>query len=223
MGLRPEHVEALAAPVLAGAADMVVGQFRSGCLCTDLAQRLAPGLSGQRALRRALLPDNLACLGYAVESALEECARQGNWRVLRVALDGVSQVVKEKKRGFLRGAWQRWQMYQEIAGYKLRTRWRRHLFVPPAGLVPRSLLLAVLLSIIWYQGQNILWAKAESASLPALAEFRLGPRVLVAPPSGRRVAGGPRPDRPGQTGWQGGADGLDALRRWLPPRGGSLV
>ncbi|MGB9920729.1 MAG: PIG-L family deacetylase, partial [Moorellales bacterium] len=216
LGLRPEHVETLAAPVLAGRADMVVGLFRSGRLSTDLAQRLAPGLSGQRALRRALLPHNLACLGYAVESALEECARQGNWRVRRVALEGVSQVVKEKKRGFLRGAWQRWKMYQEIAGYKLRPRRQRPLPALPAGLVTRALLLAVLLGIAWYQGQNILWARAESAVLAPLPEFRLGPRVLVVSPhpddeslgAGGLIAQARREGREVRVVWMTAGDGF---------------
>ena len=52
VGLTPEHIHALAEPVLAGEVDMTRGLFSGGRLQTTLAQYLAPQLSGQRAILR---------------------------------------------------------------------------------------------------------------------------------------------------------------------------
>src|SRR5699024_10434176 len=72
IGLAPEHVRALAAPVLAGEADMTRGVFAGARWRTTTAQRLAPQLGGQRALRRAALlaVPGLAESRYGVEVGL---------------------------------------------------------------------------------------------------------------------------------------------------------
>ena len=54
VGLRAEHVELILEPVVSGEADMCVGVFQGGRYWTDLAQRLAPHISGQRAISRDL-------------------------------------------------------------------------------------------------------------------------------------------------------------------------
>src|SRR6185312_11910371 len=54
IGLRPEHLRALVAPVVSGKAAMALGIFGGGRFWTDLAQRIAPNISGQRALLRNL-------------------------------------------------------------------------------------------------------------------------------------------------------------------------
>jgi glycosyltransferase involved in cell wall biosynthesis len=123
-GLQPEHVRALAAPVLAGTADMTRGVFQGGRWSTTAAQRLAPQLAGQRALRRALL---LAVPGlegsrYGVEVAITGYAKGAAWRTLDVALNGVSQITKEEKHGLLRGLLVRFRMYLEIVVQVLRRR-----------------------------------------------------------------------------------------------------
>ena len=51
VGLQKGHIEALLAPVSSGQADMSVGIFQKGRWNTDLAQKLSPNLSGQRAFR----------------------------------------------------------------------------------------------------------------------------------------------------------------------------
>ena len=50
VGLTTRHVEDLLRPVLAGTAEVCVGQIKR-----DLMQKLFPNFSGQRALRRAVL------------------------------------------------------------------------------------------------------------------------------------------------------------------------
>ncbi len=116
VGLEPAHVRALAAPVLAGEADMTRGVFRGGRWSTSAAQRLTPQLNGQRALsRRGLLavPD-LAGSRYGVEILIGAHARRAGWRCRDVALEGVSQVMKEEKRGLLVGVLRRAGMYLDI-------------------------------------------------------------------------------------------------------------
>ncbi len=127
VGLRPEHVAALAAPVLSGAADMARGMFTGGRLSTSLAQRVTPQLSGQRALSRdALLGvPGLGESRYGVEVAITRHAIDSGWRLVEVPLPGVSQVMKEEKRGLLRGLGARARMYRDIVRTLLTERWRR--------------------------------------------------------------------------------------------------
>lgn len=126
-GLAPEHLRALAAPVLAGGVDMTRGVFVGGRWRTAAAQRLAPQLNGQRAVRRDLLRavPGLADSRYGVEVAITEHARRAGWSRLDVPLEGVSQVMKEEKRGLWTGLRVRARMYGEILATLARSLLRR--------------------------------------------------------------------------------------------------
>lgn len=117
VGLTPEHVHALAEPVLAGEVDMTRGLFSGGRVQTTLAQYLAPQLSGQRAILRGKLAAvaDLQSSRYGVEIAITKQAQRAKWRTRDIWLAGVSQVMKEEKRGFLRGFFIRLKMYGDIA------------------------------------------------------------------------------------------------------------
>jgi CTP:molybdopterin cytidylyltransferase MocA len=117
VGLTPEHVCALAEPVLAGEVDMTRGLFSGGRMQTTLAQYLAPQLSGQRAILRGKLAAvaELQSSRYGVEIAITKQAQRAKWRTRDIWLAGVSQVMKEEKRGFLRGFFIRLKMYGDIA------------------------------------------------------------------------------------------------------------
>ena len=125
-GLRPKHVRALVQPVATGRADMTRGVFVGGRWATALAQRMLPVLNGQRALlRKGLLEvPGLADSRYGVEIAIAEHAKSEGWTTLDVPLPGVSQVVKEEKRGLVRGVLVRLRMYAEILWAYLRRPWR---------------------------------------------------------------------------------------------------
>ncbi|MGE5507043.1 MAG: glycosyltransferase family 2 protein [Chitinophagales bacterium] len=116
LGLTAAHLQALAGPVLAGDADMTMGLFESGRISTDLAQKLTPFLTGQRAMRRAtfLAVPGVADAGFGVEVAISHYAKEANLRVTKVTLSGVSQVMKEEKRGFRAGFRSRLRMYWEL-------------------------------------------------------------------------------------------------------------
>lgn len=116
IGLRVHHIEALVRPVINEEADMSVGIFEDGRLATDLAQKIAPFLSGQRAIKRELFENipELEHTRYGIEVALSRHAEEHNTRVSMVELYDVSQVMKEEKRGFVKGFCARMKMYWEI-------------------------------------------------------------------------------------------------------------
>jgi hypothetical protein len=102
--------------VVQGSADATVGLFEGGRLPTDLAQALAPFLSGQRALRRPLL-GHVALeedAGFGVELAIHRTLKKLGVRVQEVILQDVSQVLKEEKLGLYKGLAARMKMYWEI-------------------------------------------------------------------------------------------------------------
>lgn len=116
LGLTTALVANLAGPVVDGKADMTIGVFGAGRAATDLAQFIAPNLSGQRAIARSTFLDlpGIAESRYGVEVALSNFARDLGLRVAKVSLPGVTQVMKEEKRGFWRGFVQRLRMYWDI-------------------------------------------------------------------------------------------------------------
>lgn len=118
VGIQPHHVRALLAPVYHGAADMALGVFCSGRGVTDLAQRLTPFLTGQRAVKRwvlDMLNEDVWNTGYGIEMVLTRYARKYNLKVMEVPLYGVTHAMKEEKMGVMRGMAARVKMYWEIA------------------------------------------------------------------------------------------------------------
>lgn len=121
IGLTSAHVEALVRPLMLGDADMAVALFQGGRWRTDWAQRLAPNISGQRALRRDFflsLP-GLANARYSIETVITAEARARGLRVTHVPWRGVTHVLKEEKLGFAGGTFERVRMYRQIAAYRL--------------------------------------------------------------------------------------------------------
>lgn len=116
VGLKPEHVDDLVRPVLSGDWDMTVGIFANGRFATDLAQKVAPFLSGQRAIRREILEgiSGIEISRYGVEVALTRYVHRHHVRIKEVVLKDVSHVMKEEKMGFVRGFTERLRMYWDI-------------------------------------------------------------------------------------------------------------
>jgi len=117
VGLQPEQVEQLASTYFKEQVDMVVGVFRNGRLNTDLSQTLAPYLSGQRVLSRALwqrIQRKVQDMDFGVEIALKKLSIKEGWREAKVELNGVTHVMKEKKRGLGKGLRDRLKMYKDI-------------------------------------------------------------------------------------------------------------
>ncbi|NPV52274.1 MAG: glycosyltransferase [Firmicutes bacterium] len=115
VGLTAGHIRALLEPVLDGEADMVVGVFGKGRVATDLAQKISPWLSGQRAVRRDLLESlDLDIAHFGVEVALTRHMSRSGARVRTVTLEGLTHLMKEEKMGFGRGFLARLKMYWDI-------------------------------------------------------------------------------------------------------------
>jgi len=117
IGLTPKHVEDLIDPVIAGETAMTIGIFEKGRLTTDLAQFVAPYLSGQRCLKKELFArmDDLEASRFGVEAALTKYAEEQHISTKEVELAGMSHIMKEEKLGLAKGLAARMKMYWEIA------------------------------------------------------------------------------------------------------------
>ncbi len=126
-GLRGEHIDQILRPILDDQCDMCIGVFRGGKFWSDTAQRMAPYISGQRAMRRSLF-ESIPFMGeirMGVEVTINTYAKRARARVLRVVLRGVSNTHKERKMGLVKGTAARAKMYKEIARAMMRMRRRR--------------------------------------------------------------------------------------------------
>lgn len=116
IGLRKEHILSLVKPVLTDAADMSIGIFNNGRLTTDLAHRIAPYLSGQRAVKKRIIDEipDMDISRYGVEAAVTLYFKKCCARIMTIQLQGLTHIMKEEKLGFLRGFGARMRMYWDI-------------------------------------------------------------------------------------------------------------
>jgi len=123
IGLQPSHIRSLLWPVLHDTADMTVGIFGDGRVATDLAQIVAPYLSGQRAVKRHILEEmfreepDAGRARFGIEVALTRHVKHRGHRVEEVLLEEMSHRMKEEKLGLVKGAAARIKMYYEILKY----------------------------------------------------------------------------------------------------------
>ncbi|MGI5823563.1 MAG: glycosyltransferase family 2 protein [Dethiobacteria bacterium] len=122
LGLTPKHVLDLLEPVINNDVDMTIGLFEGGRIATDLAQKMAPYLSGQRALKFSLLEkiSDLDIARFGVEMALNRFMESAAISVQEVVLHDMSHVMKEEKMGVWKGMAARMKMYWEIIKYLTR-------------------------------------------------------------------------------------------------------
>lgn len=116
VGLTAEHVQGLITPLLEGEAEMTVGIFGRGRMATDLAQIVAPYLSGQRGMRKEVIQqiEHIDDSGFGVELLLNRYADEHHLSVREVELAGMTHVMKEEKLGITRGFAARLKMYWDI-------------------------------------------------------------------------------------------------------------
>ncbi|MFY9279838.1 MAG: glycosyltransferase family 2 protein [Caldicoprobacterales bacterium] len=117
IGLTQELVKDMILPIIHGYADMTLGIFCSGRSVTDLAQKIAPYLTGQRAMKRWVL-DRLDLedwqTGFGIEMAITRLAKNSDLRIMKVPLPNVTHAMKEEKMGLVKGVAARAKMYWEI-------------------------------------------------------------------------------------------------------------
>lgn len=116
IGLTEKHVWDLIEPVIDNKADMTIGIFKKGRMVTDLAQKVTPYLSGQRAIKKSIIDKipNIDITRYGVEVALTKYVDKFNVRVQEVDLPDMTHVTKEEKLGIIRGVHARLKMYWDI-------------------------------------------------------------------------------------------------------------
>lgn len=116
IGLTPKHVRELILPVMNNETEMTIGIFKNGRVVTDLAQKVTPYLSGQRALKKYILDriPNIDITRYGVEVALTKYAEKNLIRTKEVILEDMTHVTKEEKMGLIKGMQARFKMYWEI-------------------------------------------------------------------------------------------------------------
>ena len=116
VGMDGGKVDAIVRPVAEERADMAIGVFRHGRGATDLAQFLAPYISGQRAMKRQvfLAIPRIDGVRSGVETAITRYFRSRGLRVERVTLAGCTHHMKEEKLGFIKGFASRMRMYADI-------------------------------------------------------------------------------------------------------------
>ncbi|MCW5933452.1 MAG: glycosyltransferase family 2 protein [Fimbriimonadia bacterium] len=125
IGFQPEHVRDLIHPVVAEECVMAVGVLKGGRFRTDLAQKITPFISGQRALLRSVFLEvpGIEEARYGVEIALTVYTRRKRYPVSQVSLFGITHTMKEEKLGWWKGTLSRIKMYWEIL--KAFTRYSR--------------------------------------------------------------------------------------------------
>lgn len=116
VGLTEQHVTDLVDPVIKNEADMTIGIFKNGRMVTDLAQKVTPYLSGQRAIKKSIIDKipNIDITRYGVEVALTKYVEKFSIRVKEVDLPDMTHVTKEEKLGLLKGVQARLKMYWDI-------------------------------------------------------------------------------------------------------------
>lgn len=116
IGLTKKHVQDLILPVIKNEADMTIGIFKNGRIVTDLAQKVTPYLSGQRAVKKSLLDKipNIDISRYGVEVALTKFVEKNDISTMEVYLEDMTHVTKEEKLGLIKGVQARLKMYWDI-------------------------------------------------------------------------------------------------------------
>jgi len=116
VGLKVQHVFQLVEPVVQEEADVTIGVFEEGRFATDFAQKIAPLLSGQRAIRTNVLKNisEMEIARFGVEVAINRYIKREGIKVKVVKLPGLTHVMKEEKLGIVKGLKERVKMYWEI-------------------------------------------------------------------------------------------------------------
>jgi glycosyltransferase involved in cell wall biosynthesis len=116
IGLTSKHITDLLKPVLNNEASMSVGIFSNGRVATDLAQKMTPFLSGQRAIKRILFEqiDDIEASKYGVEVTLTKYVKKHKISYVKVKLVNLTHITKEEKLGLTKGFLSRLKMYKDI-------------------------------------------------------------------------------------------------------------
>jgi len=116
VGLTEDMVTRIVAPVTSGSYDMFVGIRGRKSYWTNRLLHFTPVLGGERALVKSLWRHVPASYkkNFQIEIALNFFAKHFGHRMGITVVRGLSQIIKEKKRGLWPGLWQRLSMIADI-------------------------------------------------------------------------------------------------------------
>lgn len=123
IGLRQDHIDNMLAPIKTGEVAATLGVFKKGRMATDLAQKIAPNLTGQRVIQTALLDlvRDMDLSRFGAELALNRLLEEQQVKWKTVELPELSHIVKEEKMGLWKGFRARLKMYKEIIAYYFKS------------------------------------------------------------------------------------------------------
>lgn len=115
-GLTQEKISGIVSPVATGEHDMFVGIRGRKTYWANRLLHFTPILGGERALRREIWNQVPASYkkNFQIEIALNFFAKLNGHRMGFMVVQGIGQVIKERKRGLLPGLWQRLSMIGDI-------------------------------------------------------------------------------------------------------------
>jgi glycosyltransferase involved in cell wall biosynthesis len=116
VGLDEDMITRIVAPVTSGSYDMFVGIRGRKSYWTNRLLHFTPVLGGERALVKSLwqhVPRSYK-KNFQIEIALNFFAKHFGHRMGITVVRGLSQIIKEKKRGLWPGLWQRLSMIADI-------------------------------------------------------------------------------------------------------------
>jgi glycosyltransferase involved in cell wall biosynthesis len=127
LNLTVDQLTDLVQPVLDGRSGMNVGVRDRGPALNDWQRRHGPLLSGIRCLRREIfeaVPES-HLEGFAIETGLNWACEELGMRITTTLLHNLKHLVKEKKRGLIRGFRARMRMFAAVFGAWMVLRVRR--------------------------------------------------------------------------------------------------
>ncbi|MGQ0428759.1 MAG: glycosyltransferase family 2 protein [Gammaproteobacteria bacterium] len=152
LGLTPEKITRILAPILAGEYAMYVGIRGRRTFWANRLLHFTPILGGERALVKSLwrhVPRGYK-KDFQIEIALNFFAKRFGYPMGFEVLPGLSQVIKERKRGLLPGLWQRlgmiadillvsWRLYVVLQALLFARELARHTAAGDPALAPPSM------------------------------------------------------------------------------------
>jgi glycosyltransferase involved in cell wall biosynthesis len=122
LGLTHEIITLTVTPVLTGRCGMFVAIRARRTYWMNRLLYFIPVLGGERALTKDIwrLVPRTYRKGFQIEIALNYYTKQSGRKMSFGVMPGLSQVIKEKKRGFWLGLWQRIKMCAEVCWISVR-------------------------------------------------------------------------------------------------------
>lgn len=189
-GLTHHVIEATVTPVRNGDCDMVIAMRNRKIYFLRIVLAIIPLLGGERALTRALWERVPAAYKerFKIEAALNFYARHYGKGFRYKVFYGLTQTIKERKYGIVRGFMGRARMFGEVISAQAAlqmTALPRHVQTGRAALAnvaaaAAGMLLGIALTLFAYRGPGMFTGSPELISFAARLAGALGTNILAA-------------------------------------------